>query len=280
MRRDLDVARWLQRKLVGDEFGCRCMSDRDEHPIGGLLGDRAGLEILQTDMRDFRRVRAAADFLDLAVPHHLDLGMVEQPVLQDAFGAQAVAAMHQRHRRGMVGEIERFLDRGVAAADHDDVLVAIEEAVAGGAGRDAEALELFFGRQAEPARLGAGGENDHFGEIDVAGIAGDAEGALPEFKLVDVIGHDPRADMGRLLLHLFHQPGTLDDIGEARVVLHIRGDGELSAGLDALDQDRLQHRARGVNAGGVASRTGADDDNLGVSRRGHNRPFDLIERIL
>ena len=44
--------------------------------------------------------------------------MREQAVLQDALGAQPVAAMHQRDVVGMVGEVERFLDRGVAAADH------------------------------------------------------------------------------------------------------------------------------------------------------------------
>ena len=55
----------------------------------------------------------------------------------------------------MVGEVERLLDRGVAAADHDDVLAAIEEAVAGRAGGDAEAAELLLaraGRATWPAR--------------------------------------------------------------------------------------------------------------------------------
>ena len=67
-----------------------------------------------------------------------------------------------------------------------------------------------------------------------------------------------------LLLHLLHQPGALDDVGEARIVLDVGGDGELAARLDALDQDRLQHGARGIDRGGVAGRAGADDDKLGV----------------
>ena len=101
----------------------------------------------------------ADDFLDRGVPDHLDLGVLEQPVLQDALGAQAVAAMDQRHLGGEVGEVERLLDGGVAAADDHDLLAAEEEAVAGGAGRDAEALELLARRQAEPLRLGAGGDD-------------------------------------------------------------------------------------------------------------------------
>ena len=72
-----------------------------------------------------------------------------------------------------------------------------------------------------------------------------------------------------LLLHLLHQPGALDDVGEAGVVLHVGGDGELPAGLDALDQDRLEHGAGRIDRGRIAGRARADDDNLGVGSFGH-----------
>ena len=171
--------------------------------------------------------------------------------------------------RGEIGQKQRFLDRGIAAADHDDFLAAIEEAVAGRAGRDAETLELLFRRHAEPARLRAGGKDHGFGEIDVAGIAGEPERPLRELEFGDEIGDDPGADMGSLLLHLLHQPGALDDVGEAGIVFHVGGDGELPAGLDALDQDRLQHRPRGIDRRGVTGRAGTDDDDLGVDGRRH-----------
>jgi hypothetical protein len=51
--------------------------------------------------------------------------------------------MDQRDARGVIGEIDRLLDGGVAAADDADLLAAEEEAVAGGAGRDAEAAEAL-----------------------------------------------------------------------------------------------------------------------------------------
>ncbi len=200
--------------------------------------------------------------------------MLEQPLLQDALGAEMIAAMHDGHLRGEVGQEQRFLDRGVAAADHDDFLAAVEEAVAGRAGRDAKALEFFFRRRAEPARLRAGGEDHGFGEIDVAAVAGQPERPLREVELGDEIGDDLGADMGGLLFHLLHQPRTLDHVGEARIVLDVGGDGELAAGLDALDQDRFQHRARRVDRGGVTGRAGTDDDDLGVNGGGHGQiPF-------
>src|SRR3546814_10895868 len=79
--------------------------------------------------------------------------MGEQALLQDLLGAQGVAAMHQHHLAGMVGQIQRLFHGGIAAADHHHLLAAIEETVAGSAGRHAEALEFLLARQAEPARL-------------------------------------------------------------------------------------------------------------------------------
>ena len=69
-----------------------------------------------------------------------------------------------------------------------------------------------------------------------------------------------------LLRHLLHQPGALDDVGEARIVLDVGRDGELAAGLDALDQDRLEHGAGGVDRRRIAGRARPDDDDLGVRR--------------
>ena len=79
-------------------------------------------------------------------------GVGEQALLQDALGAQLVAAVDQGDLGGEVGQEQRLLDRGVAAADHHHLLAAIEEAVAGGAGRDAEALEGFCS-EARPSHL-------------------------------------------------------------------------------------------------------------------------------
>ena len=54
-----------------------------------------------------------------------------------------------------------------------------EEAVAGGAGADAVADERLLGGKAEPARGGAGGDDERAGEDDVA-VDGELEGRLAE----------------------------------------------------------------------------------------------------
>ena len=77
--------------------------------------------------------------------------------------------------------------------------------------------------------------------------------------------------MGGLLLHLLHQPRALDDVGKAWIVFHVGSDGELAAGLDSLNQHGFEHRAGGVDRGGVTSRARTDDDDFGVDRGRHGR---------
>ena len=264
-----DVAGRLHLELAGEQFGGRRVADGDEHAVDRALGDRAGLDVLQPHAGDLERIVVADHVVEHAVPDHLDLGMLEQPLLHDLFGAEGVAPVHDRHLGGEIGEEQRLLDRGIAAADHHDFLVAVEEAVAGRAGRDAIALELLLRGQIEPARLRAGGDDQRVGEIDLAGVALQAERPLGQVGLADGVDHHLGADVLGLLLHLLHQPGTLDDVGKARIILDVGGDGQLAAGLDALDQDRLQHGARGIDRGGVAGRTRADDHDLGVGCLGH-----------
>ena len=222
-------------------------------------------DVAQDDAVDRGRHVGTGDVGELGIPAHLDLGVLEQPVLQDALGAEFVAAVDDGHLAREVGEEQRLLDGGVAAADHDHFLVAVEEAVAGGAGRDAEALELLLGRQAEPARLRAGRDDQRVGGVDRAAVAdaartGGGRSSTSAMMSLTMLG----ADMLGLRLHLLHQPGALDDVGKAGIVLDIGGDGELAAGLQALDDDRLEHGARGIDRRRVAGRARADDDDLGV----------------
>jgi hypothetical protein len=54
--------------------------------------------------------------------------------------------MDQRDVMAVVGEVQRFLDRGVAAADHRHLLAAVEEAVAGAQALTPAALQMLLGR--------------------------------------------------------------------------------------------------------------------------------------
>src|SRR5690606_12986065 len=170
---------------------------------------------------------------------------------------------------GEVGQEQGFLDGGVAAADDHHLLAAIEEAVAGGAGRDAEALIFGLGGQPQPLGLGAGGDDDGFGQDFRARVQRQAEGALGQVGLDHDVVDDLGPDMLGLGLHLLHQPGALNGFGEAGIVLDVRGDGQLAAGLKPGDDHRVQRGAGGVDGGGPAGGAGTDDGDTDGTSLGH-----------
>src|SRR5690242_15662757 len=173
-------------ELAFENAGVGRMADRDEH-----AGDRdvalaavGGADEAQSGDAGI----VAQHFVDGVVPHQFDLagvGLLEQFVLQDFFSAQLVAPVHQRDLAADVGKVQRFLDRSVAAADHRDVLVAEEEAVAGRARRHAFALEGGFRSDAEILRVRAGGDDQRIATV-FAAVALQLERALFQVDGVDV----------------------------------------------------------------------------------------------
>ena len=122
---------------------------------------------------------------------------------------------------------------------------------------------------AEPARLRAGRDNDRLADVAVARIARCDKRPARQIERVDLVEDDAGSDMLGLFLHLLHQPGTLDDVGETGIVLDIGRDRQLPAGLHPGDHQRLQIGARGVDRGGVPGRPGADNEDPAVMLFGH-----------
>ena len=205
----------------------------------------------------------ADDLVNLMVPDDLDLRIVEQPVLQDFLGAKRIAAMDQRDLGREVRQEKRLLHSGVATAHDRHFLAAIEEPVAGRAGRNAEALEVLFGGQPQPLRLRACRQNDRVRRVGCAAVADPGKGTLGQVKRLNMIENDLGPDRLRMGFHPHHQVRSLH-LDIARPVLDLGRDCELTARLNALHQNRLQHRAAGVDGGGVSGRTGADDQNAAV----------------
>ena len=136
--------------------------------------------------------------------------------------------------RGELGEEGRLLEGGVAPADHGDRLVLEEEAVAGGAGRDAVADELAS-RWSRPEHLGlgAGGHDDGPGLV-VGHVAHlDVEGARREVDPVTFSVRNSAPKRAAWARKLAISSGPMMPVDEAGVVLHLGGEHELAAGLVA-----------------------------------------------
>ena len=89
--------------------------------------------------------------------------------------------------------------------------------------------------------------------------------------LADLLGADLGAEAGGLLPEAHHELGAHDALGEAGEVLDLGGEHELATGLVAgrrrlaLEQQRLEVGAGGVDRGGQAGGARADDDDLALS---------------
>ena len=181
--------------------------------------------------------------------------------------------MHDRELVGELGDEDRVLHRRVAAADHGDVLALEEGAVADAAGRDAEALKLHLAGDAEPLGLGAHGEDHGAGAVGVLADDDLVDVAVGQLQLGDVVGDEAGAEALRLLAEVIHHLRPHHALGVAGIVLDVGRVLELAAPLEALDHERLQLGAGGVESSGIAGGAAADDDQFLHLLVAHALPF-------
>jgi len=101
------------------------------------------------------------------------------------------------------------------------MLAAKEKTVTDRASRHAIASESLLRRESQPTRLRASGDDHAIRCVLIAAIA----------LLVDLhdgIVDDLGANMLRLRAHLVHEPGAVDHVGKARIVLDVRGGAHLA----------------------------------------------------
>src|SRR5262249_27067262 len=86
MRGNEDVAARLHGDLAFEQLRCRRMADGDEDGVRLDLVKLAGLEVFQLSAGHAAGRIGAQHLLQSGVPDHVDLGMLEEAVLQDLFG--------------------------------------------------------------------------------------------------------------------------------------------------------------------------------------------------
>src|SRR3954451_195935 len=191
--------------------------------------------------------------------------------------------MDQRDARGELREEQGFFHRGVATADDGDVTVPEEEAVTGGARGDAVADEALLVRKAEHQRAGARRHDQRVRPVRGLGGIGVADphavGAAREVDLAGSYRLDVGAEALGLLAEAGHQQGAHDPAREPGGVLDVGGEHELTAGLVAgggwlaLEDERSEVGAGGVDRSREAGGTGADDDDVVDAVLGHGRSW-------
>jgi hypothetical protein len=247
-------------ELALEQLRVRLVADRNKHAVDVEGAGGPAREGPKPRTGDAGLI--AQDLIDRVVPDQCDLARAlerEQPVLQDLFRAQLVAPVNQGHVRGDVRQIQRLLDRRVAAAHHGHRLAPVEKAVAGRACRDALAAEGLFRGQAQILCRGAGGDDERIAGV-LAVVSLQADGALPQFHPVDVVKRELGVEALRVAAHPVHELRSLPVFDVARPVVHIRRGHELPALLEPGDEEGRTVSARRVDGGGIPRRTRSQDD--------------------
>ena len=139
------------------------------------------------------------------------------------------------------------------------------------------AAELDLAGDAEPLGLGAHREDHGLGAVGVLADRDGVDAAVGELDLGRVVGDEAGAEALGLGAELVHHLRPHDALRVAGVVLDVGGVLELAAPLEALDDERLELGAGGVERGGVAGGAAADDDQvldlLVAVRLSSSRPF-------
>src|SRR6266568_371141 len=115
---------------TGEELAARVVADGDEYAADLERALGSGLDVAEPQPGH----PVLADHLgNLAIPGKPDLGVRQRAVLHDLRGTQRIPAVDDGDRAREAGQERGLLHRRVAAADHGNIPVAEEEAVAGGA---------------------------------------------------------------------------------------------------------------------------------------------------
>jgi hypothetical protein len=118
---------------------------------------------------------------------------------------------------------------------------------------------MLLARQVQPASLGTGGNDKGVGMIFGAVVALEKERPPRQIHAADMVPNHLRADMLGLGLHFLHQPGPLDDAAESGIIFDVGGGGQLTARLNALDDDRREAGTGRINGRSHPRRAGTEN---------------------
>ena len=126
---------------------------------------------------------------------------------------------------------------------------------------------MHLTRDTQVTGRGTGGD-DHrlgfiggFAALELLDRAGEVDG-------VDAVPGELRAEAFGLALHVRDELVAIHAVDEAREVLDLGGRGQLAAGLAALEHQRSEAGAGGIDCGGKAGAAGTEDKD--VFSHGHN----------
>jgi len=179
--------------------------------------------------------------------------------------------MNQKNFRAEARQIQRLFARGIAAADHDERLVAEhwQRAIARGAISHALGFQQILAGHTEMPVACSGGDDNRL-DPDLFAVHGERERTFGKIHLLNRAKADARAETLGLFLHSRHQFIAVHAFGEAGIIFHDAGGGEQTARLNAGQHARLEIGARGVKRRRPSRAARTDDNNFFHKRMKHD----------
>src|SRR5688572_26019253 len=202
------------------------------------------------------------DSLHNLVPEHLDLWILEKPLLKNFRRPQLVPPVNQVNLLSVPRQKIRFLDSGVPSPDHRDRVAAKEGAVTHRAVAHAFIRILELDGFAELDGCPAGGKDRSRSAISITALRGREE--IPVGKLLEAqhsLLYELRPELLCVTLEFLGKIPPFDVL-EPRVILDDLRVEQLAPRDAALENDRSQHGPTGVQRRRHASRTSSNDDDV------------------
>src|SRR5579885_3381211 len=259
-----EVAVLVHIELAPKHGSVRDVTDSHEEAVDFDDASIAALRI--ADFHALHRALRGLDFLigSCAIKH-------------DFRRAKFVAAVNQMHFAGVAREEIGFLHGGVAAANNRNGLAAEEEAVTGGARRNAVADKFALAGETEHARGSAGGDDQS--PRDVVHVAGfNPKRPDAQIHVGDGAGAKFRAEFLRLFAHVFDEFRTHDAVRKARKILDVGGERKLAARFVPINHQGLKVGAGRIDGGGQPGAAASNDDDVIHSR--FSTPLDSARWLL
>ena len=203
------------------------------------------------------------NFLDDAIPNGGDFLVFENSLAHNFRRPELVAAVYYFYRRTKTGKEHRLFASRVSAADNDDILVAVECAVASGArGNAPSAVEFGLALCAGHFGRGACGYYDFLCLVDFAVGRKKLFYVAGKIDLFDNRILDARAELLRLLAHFPNELETVDGFGKAGEIFDIACRGKKSPRLRAFKDEWVHAGASRINCGAHAGAAASDYNNF------------------
>ena len=260
-----EVARLVVVELVEEEPRVRIVADRDEEAVGRELRSRSPVSRVAQAHAGHLALVDAEDLLDDGVRDELDLLVRARAVDHDLGRAELVAPVDDRHLARELRQEERLLHRRVAAADDDHLAVAIE----GARRRSRSTSRRGPGARARTrARAGARSRRSRRSTVSARYSSSPTQTRKGRSEKSTRVTSSVRNSVPKRSACRRNSTiicGPEDALGVPGIVLDVARDHQLAAPLEALDHERLQVGARGVERRRVAGGAAADDDQITVS---------------